>query len=286
VPSPFFRHRGEDNDSFHSRKLAEFHKYLDAHAHEIGVILVEPQWGSSAAAKPWSPSLLRAYVEAAKARGLMVISDEIMCGLGRHGQEPSAGGTGCFLAEAWDLPVDAITFGKAIGGGAGHLLSGAALLRGASKLADSGHGTAMQSHTYAGASARALLNASALLGNVPSWRPSVQKIGETIGDIVSELQERSGNAIICHGQGAKWGGLFAHEDLTKRLTANNLFKQRCKEKRVLPYFVPAGGFMLTPRYDDDPKMLKAAVTDLAECALSVTREMNWAPEALMPAPRH
>ena len=38
-----------------------------------------------------------------------------MCGLGRHGH-----GT-CFLSAAWDLPVDALTFGKAVAGGA-HLL--------------------------------------------------------------------------------------------------------------------------------------------------------------------
>ena len=57
-----------------------------------------------------------------------------MCGLGRHGVEPAKGGTGCFLSECWDLQPDIVTFGKSIGGGAGHLLSGAILLDGASKL--------------------------------------------------------------------------------------------------------------------------------------------------------
>ena len=40
-----------------------------------------------------------------------MLADEIMCGLGRHGK-----GT-LFLSEAWDLNPDAVTFGKAIGGG-------------------------------------------------------------------------------------------------------------------------------------------------------------------------
>uniref|UniRef100_A0A7S2H4L5 Uncharacterized protein n=1 Tax=Haptolina brevifila TaxID=156173 RepID=A0A7S2H4L5_9EUKA len=283
VPTPFFRRRGEDSESFYARKLAEFKMYLDEHEHEIAVVLFEPQWGSSAAAMPWPPQLLKAYTDAAKARGLMVISDEIMCGLGRHGHEPAAGGTGCFLAEVWDLQPDAITFGKAIGGGAGHLLSGAALLKGASKLASGGHGTALQSHTYAGSSARALLNGTALLNTLPKWRPNVQKIGATIGGIVSELQEKSGGAIVCHGQGAKWGGIFAHEDAAARQAANVVFKKRCADKRVLPYFVPVGGFMLTPRYDDDVEELRKAVTDLAECALATTREMKWAPEVLISA---
>ena len=100
VPTPFFRDRGEDDAAFHGRTLRSFEAYLDAHGHEIGVLLVEPQWGSSAAAMPWPPQLLKAYVAAARAQGIAVVSDEIMCGLGRHGAEPAPGGTGCFLAEA------------------------------------------------------------------------------------------------------------------------------------------------------------------------------------------
>ena len=43
VPTPFFRKRGEDDATFHARKLFEFESYLDVHAHEIGVLLIEPQ---------------------------------------------------------------------------------------------------------------------------------------------------------------------------------------------------------------------------------------------------
>ena len=134
---------------------------------------------------------------------------------------------------------------------------------------------------YAGSSARALLNGASLLDAIPSWRPKVQKIGATIGAILSELEEKSGGAIVCHGQGAKWGGIFAHEDAAARQAANVVFKKKCLEKHVLPYFVPVGGFMLTPRYDDDPDALGAAVSDLAECALAATREMGWAKDALI-----
>ena len=159
------------------------------------MVLFEPQWGSSVASTPWPPGLLRAYIREAKSRGLAVICDEIMCGLGRHGQEPK-GATGCFLTECWELEPDCVTFGKSIGGGrcldmprrassgdqssscgrdtaeighaptrvgrersscvirstsgggAGHLLSGAILLRGAETLAGASR-TAYQSHTCA-----------------------------------------------------------------------------------------------------------------------------------------
>ena len=116
VPSPFFRRRGEDDASFHGRIFADFKTYLDMYEHELGVLLIEPQWGSSVAAMPWPPALLKAYIAEAKSRGLAVVCDEIMCGLGRHGAEPAEGGTGCFLAECWDLQPDIITYSAAIPG--------------------------------------------------------------------------------------------------------------------------------------------------------------------------
>ena len=113
---------------------------------QLGVLLIEPQWGSSVAAMPWPPALLKAYIAEAKSRGIAVVADEIMCGLGRHGAKPAEGGTGCFLSECWDLQPDVVTFGKSIGGGAGHLLSGAVLLHSANKLEVTSK-TALQSHT-------------------------------------------------------------------------------------------------------------------------------------------
>jgi len=268
--------------SFHARMLTEFEGYLDKYGHEIGVLLVEPQWGSSVAAMPWPPALLRAYIQSAKARGIAVVADEIMCGLGRHGAEPAKGGTGCFLSECWDLQPDIVTFGKSIGGGAGHLLSGAVLLHSAGALQSGPQGTAFQSHTYAGSSARALANGASLLDALPSWRPSVRAIGDAIAPIVAELNEDAKGAVIAHGQGALWGGLFAHGDRNARTAANLDFKKRCAEARVLPYFVPIGGFMLTPRYDDDPELLAAAVKEMSHCALETARAMGWAPSALLP----
>jgi len=257
VPSPFCRRRGEDDDSFHERLLLEFNAYLDMYENEIGVILVEPQWGSSVAAMPWPPALLREYIKAAKARGMAVVADEIMCGLGRHGAEPAAGGTGCFLSECWDLQPDIVTFGKSIGGGAGHLLSGAVLLDGAAKFKEASR-TAFQSHTYAAASARALANGASLLDSLESWRPSVRAIGAAVEPVLQELNEASNGAVLAHGQGALWGGMFTNADPAARTEANLKFKKRCVDQRVLPYFVPVGGFMITPRYDDDPDMLAAA----------------------------
>lgn len=83
--------------------LNKYEAFLDKHADEIGVMLFEPQWGSSQAALPWPEHLLKQYVGMARERGIKIICDEIMCGLGRHGK-----GT-LFISEAWDLDPDCVT---------------------------------------------------------------------------------------------------------------------------------------------------------------------------------
>ena len=198
----------------------------------------------------------------------------------RAGQDPR-GATGCFLTECWDLRPDAVTFGKSIGGGAGHLLSGAILLTGASQLAQSSR-TALQSHTYAGSSARALCNGAALLNRLTSLRTNVQAVEKAVKPTLDKLRQDSGGRVLTQGQGALWGGLFAHSDLAERTAANVALKKKCAERGVLPYFVPVGGFMLTPRYDDDPTLLTSAVEDLAQCCLEVVDEMSWATDDLLP----
>lgn len=61
------------------------------------------QWGSSQAALPWPEHLLKKYISMARERGIKIICDEIMCGLGRHGK-----GT-LFISETWDLDPDCVT---------------------------------------------------------------------------------------------------------------------------------------------------------------------------------
>jgi len=142
------------------------------HAHTVGVLLVEPQWGSSQCGLPWPPVVLHHLVTRAKAHGIMVCADEIMCGLGRHGLGTLFASSHASLGIA-NL-VDAVTFGKAIAGGCGDLLSGVAVKHGATKLGESGR-TALQSHTYAGASTRALLTATEVLRELPSCLTHVQE---------------------------------------------------------------------------------------------------------------
>lgn len=227
--------------------FGEFRAFLAAHANEIGVILIEPQWGSSQAGMPWPKELLQRYVALAKSVGIKVLCDEIMCGLGRHGQ-----GT-LFVSEAWDLDPDCVTFGKAIGGGV-YPLSGAILKEGR-EILRANKCSVMQSHTYAGSSTRALMTATAVLNEIPTWLPSITKLGQEMEHIFRYLTKISDGMIVCHGQGLMWGGLFTQTGQNKDASYRNsvivAFKQSCDEVGVLPYHVPVGGFMVSPVIDID-----------------------------------
>ena len=213
----------------------------------MGVILFEPQWGSSQAGLPWPKSLLKKFMEMAKAVGIGVVADEIMCGLGRHGQGA------LFASTSWNLDPDALTFGKAIGGGV-YPIAGAVLKQGRKTLSANGC-TVMQSHTYAGSSVRALMTATEVLREIKRWLPSVAKLGDEMSHIFRYLAKVSNGLILTHGQGLMWGGLFTKEgqmsDTTYRNRAFECFRKQCQDLSILPYIVPAGGFMVTPLFDTD-----------------------------------
>ena len=241
VPSVFARYDGESQDHFESRIYREFESFLDEHGDEIGVMLIEPQWGSSCAAQPWNPELLRKYVVAAKAHGILICADEIMCGLARHGQ----GFT--FLSEAWGLEPDAVTFGKAVAAGI-EPLSGVVLRRGAEFFEAAGQ-SVLQMHTYAGASARGLLTGTAVLNELPLWYDHIDRMGRVCTEEFRRVEVSSGGALLVHGQGLMWGGIFQHPDPAERARAVKLFQDECTAERVAPYFIPASGFMFTPVLD-------------------------------------
>ena len=227
--------------------VARFEAFLEENGPDIGVILLEPQWGSSQAGFPWPKSLLKKYIAMSKERGIKVLCDEIMCGLGRHGNKT------LFVSEAWDLDPDCVTFGKAIGAGV-FPLSGAILKQG-KNLLRANKCSVMQSHTYAGSSARALMAATAVLNEIPEWLPSISKLGEEMRLIFSYITKVSNGLVACHGQGLMWGGLFTRSGQCKdpafRKKVVDEFKKSCDAVGILPYHVPVGGFMVSPVIDID-----------------------------------
>jgi len=253
--------------------LEKYRKFLDDNAHEIGVMLFEPQWGSSQAALPWPKHLLKTYVEMARERGIKIVCDEIMCGLGRHGM-----GT-LFVSEAWDLDPDAVTFGKAIATGT-YPLSGAILKRGRDLL-HANKCSVMQSHTYAGSSTLAIMAATEVLKEFVTWLPSIAKLGDEMAHIVNYLASISEGMVVCQGQGLMWGGLFTHNgqsaDPAFRNKVVQAFKRHCDDCLIVPYHVPVGGFMISPVIDIDVGTIYDIGERLEEAIKRTMAEVGWEP---------
>jgi adenosylmethionine-8-amino-7-oxononanoate aminotransferase len=251
--------------------LARFDKFLEEHGEEIGVLLVEPQWGSSQVGLPWPRDLLKAYITKAQDRGILVLADEIMCGLGRHGQ-----GT-LFLSEAWDLNPDAVTFGKAIGGGV-YPLSGAVIKTGGALLGSNGR-TVMQSHTFAGSSARALMTGTEVLRTLPLYFDSIKKLGDEMKVIFRHLEKISNGLIYLQGQGLMWGALVSrsgiHKDESTRRRTVACLKENLEQMGVIPYFVPVGGFMVSPVIDIDVGTLYTIAERMEKALVATVEEVNW-----------
>jgi adenosylmethionine-8-amino-7-oxononanoate aminotransferase len=240
VPSPFMTQQD------HNNYISNFTRWLEDNHHCTACILVEPQWGSSASAYHWDTHTLQTVIELAHSKNVLVVADEIMCGLGRHGQ-----GT-VFLSEAWRLDVDAVTFGKAIAGGV-YPLSGVILKRGAAMFGAAGR-TVMQSHTYSGGNVRTLMAATEMLKLVPTLFPTISENGKRLQKVMRAFEEKSDGLFVVHGLGLMWGALANrnHEFFSTEIRVTQLmtvFKDQCKAHAILPYFVPTGGFMVTPLYD-------------------------------------
>lgn len=259
LPSPTCGESGAEHEEF----LSHFDAFLDEHAEHVGVILVEPQWGSSFAGRPWPRAALQEVVRKSRERRIFVLCDEIMCGLGRHGQ-----GT-LFLSKAWSLEPDAVTFGKSISAGP-FPMSGVILKRGAAALGTAGS-KVVQCHTYAGASALALRTAQEVVNEVPAWFEHAARMGTVCAEVLGPLAD--GDFLQVQGLGLMWGGLFADASAERREQALALLRAACSEEGVWPYFVPAGGFMLTPPMNVSEAELREGLQRLVRALTSVRAQL-------------
>ena len=132
---------------------------------------------------------------------------------------------------------------------------GAVLRHGAHKLGAHGR-TVLQSHTYSGGHVRALLTATEVLRVLPQHFHSIKEKSKALELIMGRFQASSRELFIVQGIGLMWGALVNQNhpavkgsDSTKQIMA--IFKEQCTSVRVLPYFVPVGGFMITPLFDID-----------------------------------
>lgn len=224
----------------HALYLQQFDNFL--RHNNVGVMVFEPQFGSSRCGAPWPPSLLRACTRLAKNHGARVLCDEVMCGMGRHGQ-----GT-MFLSKALKLETDAIVFGKAVACGA-FPLAGVAIAP-----PHCIERRVVQCHTYAGASTMAIVSAARAIRYLSTHHAEIARRASICERTLGNIKI---NSLAVHGQGLLWGveWTLSREE---RERAQVILRERCAQFAVLPYFVECGA-LVTPPLDVCAEQLEGAL---------------------------
>jgi len=154
-----------------------------------------------------------------------------------------------------------------------------AILKSGRNLLNAKKCSVLQSHTYAGSSTRALMAGTAVLNEFVRYLPNVALLGKEMGIIMSYLSKISEGLFICHGQGLMWGGVITHEgqcrDQDYRNNVVTSFKKHCEDMCIIPYFVPVGGFMVSPVIDIDVGTIYEIGERLEVVIKRVMKEMEW-----------
>ncbi len=157
-------------------------------------VIVEPIQGEGGVL-PAQPGYLAALRQLCTEFNVLLISDEIQCGMGR---------TGHFWAHAWaGIEPDIVTTAKALGGGLpiGALLAKESI---AAVLQPGTHGTTFGGNPVACAVALAAVRKI----NHPELLANVRQQGEKLRQFLVEIGERLGLFAEVRGQGLMLGGVL------------------------------------------------------------------------------
>jgi adenosylmethionine-8-amino-7-oxononanoate aminotransferase len=228
---------GESEDAYGRRLLAE----LEAEIARLGpanviAFVAETVVGATLGAVPPVPGYFRGIRELCDRHGILLILDEVMCGMGRTGT--------LYASEQEGVAPDLVAIAKGLG--AGYQPVGALLA--SAKVYDAvvnGSGFFQHGHTYLGhaiACAAALAVQRALRER--RLMPQVQQLGRSLE---SRLRARFGthpHVGDIRGRGLFWGLELVADRATKRpfdpgQRLNAKVKQRAMEQGLLCY--PMGG---------------------------------------------
>ncbi|EMC92237.1 hypothetical protein BAUCODRAFT_282810 [Baudoinia panamericana UAMH 10762] len=222
--SPCYAYRGkasefEDDDSYVNRLEAE----LDAEFQRVGpsnvaAFIAEPVVGAALGCVPAVKGYFRAVRKVCDKYGALLILDEIMCGSGRIGPEPTVHYPKPL--HAWQDPSigvtpDIMTMGKGLGGGyipvAAMLANRKVVeaLKGGSKAFQ--HGQTYQSHPVA---CRAALEVQKILMQ-DDLVANVRKQGKLLGRLLKENLGSHPAVGDIRGRGLFWGVEFVANKTTK-----------------------------------------------------------------------
>lgn len=220
---PCYRYRGADafhEDSAYVQLLeaeleAEFQRVGPAN---VAAFLAEPVVGAALGCVPAVPGYFQAVRRVCDKYGALLILDEVMCGAGRIGPEPSERYPNPL--HAWQDPQfgvvpDLMTMGKGLGGG---YMPIAAMLA-SKKVVDvltSGTGSFSHGQTYQGhpVACRAALEVQRIIKH-DNLVANVRKQGMLLGELLKDRLGSHPAVGDIRGKGLFWGIEFVANKTTK-----------------------------------------------------------------------
>ena len=144
--SPCFEYRerasDESQDDYTNRLIAELEAALEAIGPEkVIAFCAEPVVGATAGAVPPTPGYFKRVREVLDRHGILLIADEVMCGMGRTGT--------LYASEQEDVVPDVVAVAKGLGGGYQPIGAMLAQRKVVQALRD-GSGAFQHGHTYIG----------------------------------------------------------------------------------------------------------------------------------------
>ncbi len=227
--------RDDESEEVYGRRVAD---ELETAIKKLGpetvaAFIAEPVVGATAGALPAVPGYFKRIREICDRYGVLLILDEVMCGMGRTGT--------LYACEQEGISPDLLTMAKGLGGGyqaIGAVLVGEKVVEPFAKGSGSfQHGHTYMGHTAACAGALAVqkvIKEEGLLANV-------RRLG---GMLETKLQERFGNHH--HVGDIRGRGLFQCIELVKDRATKETFDPKHKLNQEINREMMARGLILYP----------------------------------------
>jgi len=191
TPHAFLDAAGLSDAEYSARLLAGARERIAAEAHRLAAVVIEPVGGATFGATTPPDGYLQGLRALCDEYGVLLITDEVMSGMGRTGKP--------LAAQHWGVQADIVALGKGLG--AGYTPVAATLLsRKVLTALEEGSGRILGGHTYAGnplslATALAVLDVSAR--ERVDERAALR--GQRLGEGLRELRER--HPIVADARG-------------------------------------------------------------------------------------
>lgn len=276
--SPCFEYRGRRDDEsqaqYTQRLLQELEdKIIALGADNVIAFVAEPVVGATAGAVPPTPGYFKGVREICTRHGILLIADEVMCGMGRTGS--------FFAVEQEDVVPDLITIAKGLGGG--YQPIGAVMAR--EPIVDalrSGSGLFQHGHTYM---AHAVACAAAFVVQQVVVEENLIERVQTLSPVLKNLlKEQFGDLPYVgdiRGRGLFWGVELVEDKVTKKafdptLKLHAQIKNTAMDLGLLIY--PGGGtvdgqygdhILIAPPYICHEEELKLLVERLSAAVKQV-----------------